>query len=254
MRKNIFLLSFLFSCLLSFYAFCQNNDVKQGELPAMAASDAKTTLDENQLKDPLKNNKNELVNSLLGKKRPTSLMFDEEEIDGVNRALDYLKTGQTFVPDDSLLTDSEKIARDQKLDLEKNVQKEFEEDNKKSFLYLGSMLYYSPQEWTIWINDVKVTSSDNNPKKEFFVRMIDNETVKLRWSIGISKWKILTGKGDDDQIPPVNANNQVVINFTLRPNQTYILGSNTVVEGRILVRQKVNVLQNSISNAVQIKS
>ncbi len=264
MKKNLFLLSFLLNLTLPFYAFSQNNpapsvvdnNVKQADLPVAvnAAKPADATPAQNQLNDPLKNNKNELVNSLLGKKKASSLMFDEEEIDGINRALDSLKSGQAFVPDDSLMTDAEKKARDQKFDSEKNAQKKVEEDNKKSFLYLGSVLYYSPQDWAIWINDVKVASNDNHPKKEFFVRAIDSESVKVRWSLGISKWKILTGKNDDDQTPPVNADNQVVINFTLRPNQTYVLGTNSVVEGRVLVRPKTNTTQTVQPEALQKKS
>lgn len=241
MKKTLFLLSFLFAFHLPISAYCQNN---AGNISTLKQADLPVADNANKLNNPLKDSKNELVNSLLGKKKVSSLMFDEEEDDAINRALDSFQNGQEFVVDDSLLSEAEKKSRDQKSDDEKTAQKKVEEDNKKSFLYLGSVLYYSAQDWAVWINDVKITSKDNDPKKEFFVRAIDSETVKMRWSLGISKWKIFVGK-KDDQDPPVNADNQVVINFTLRPNQTYILGTNSVVEGRVLARPKINASQKN---------
>ncbi len=59
--------------------------------------------------------------------------------------------------------------------------------------------------------------------------------------MGFSKWKILSGK-NDDFVPNLNSENQVVINFSLQPNQSFLLRHNKIIEGKdvSLISKKEN--------------
>ncbi len=102
-----------------------------------------------------------------------------------------------------------------------------------SYIYLNSILYFPPNSWSVWVNDKKISSEDNKKTAEFYVKAIDNNEVNIIWTISISKWKILSGKKSESSAPKINKNSQVEISFRLKPNQTYILSSGTVVEGRL---------------------
>ncbi len=222
MKKILFLFSILFS-LLSLGVLAQNSDVSEKNLPDK-------TLNKNfELKDSvvinnIDNSKNELVKTLLKNKKQVSLMFDEEEEDGVNRAVESFKSGQQFSLDDENKKDDE----------DKKIKAKKELENEKSYIYLASIMYYSPLIWTVWINNTKITSENNDPKKELFIKSVGPDNAKVRWTLSMSKWKILSGKTDESLAPKINENNQVEINFTLKPNQTFMLNANTVKEGKII--------------------
>lgn len=168
--------------------------------------------------------RNELVNTLLGNNKPTSLMFDDDENENVNRAVESYKTGQSFIMGGN---EDKNIPTVSEVDKEKQKQ----EENAKSYVYLASILYNDKKNWAIWISGNKITSADNDSKKELYVKSITHDEVKMRWTISISKWKILSGKSDESLAPKINENGQIEINFTLKPNQTFVLNANQVVEG-----------------------
>lgn len=115
------------------------------------------------------------------------------------------------------------------------IEDEEEEQSERSYIYLASLLYFGKENWVIWINDKKITSDDNDMTNEFYVKNITKKSVNIVWKLGITKWKIITGKSDD-QIPEINENNQIVNNFKLEPNQTYILADNSITEGKIKLK------------------
>ncbi len=47
-----------------------------------------------------------------------------------------------------------------------------------------------------------------------------------------TKWKIISGKKSEELAPKINSLNQVEVEFELKPNQTFTLGTNSVSEGR----------------------
>lgn len=187
-------------------------------------------IDKSQLLDTGNNvlsHTNDLVSTLLGNGKVTSLMFDDEEIGNVERAISSFKNDQTFtVGQDSNSPDAKKK-------LTKDVKAE--DENEKSYIYLASIIYYSNKEWAVWINNLKITSETNKNNKELFVKEIYPDRAKIIWSLSISKWKILSGKKSEDSAPKLNAKNNVEIEFILKPNQTFILGSSHVVEGRAVI-------------------
>ncbi len=174
---------------------------------------------------------NDLVNSLLGRNKVVSLMYNDEELSDIERAIESFKNDQAFVPGQD---PKDAAAAKKKNKTEKDAQ--LEAENEKSYIYLASILYYSPNDWAVWINNTKITSDGNaKPNKELAVKEISRDAVKIVWSISVSKWKILSGKKSEDLAPKINAQNNVEIEFTLKQNQTFILGSGRVVEGRAVV-------------------
>jgi hypothetical protein len=160
----------------------------------------------------------------LGKKI-TSLMFDEEENSNIERAIESFRNNQVFNPgglpvvgDGTEKTEQEKI-----------------EENEKSYLYLASIIYFSPKDWAIWINEQKITPDNNKRDNEIYVKEVSRDNVSFLWKLSISKWKILSGKVSEELAPRINKQNQVEINFTLKQNQTFILSTKSVVEGKAVV-------------------
>jgi ATP-dependent Clp protease ATP-binding subunit ClpA len=175
-----------------------------------------------------------MASLLLGNKA-TSLMFDDKEIDNIDRAIDSLRNNQVYSPEDgapifdALLDKKNKEAEAAR---EKAKQDEF---NEKSYIYLASIMYSTPQDWVVWINDKKITSETNKKNKELYLKSVQKDQVSILWSVSASKLQVLLGKKADDLKLKLNENNQIEVRFVLQPNQTYILGSNSVVEGKAVV-------------------
>jgi len=190
-------------------------------------------------------------------KKVEILMFSNQELSNINRALDSLKNNQIFVPEelnaDTKLSEAEIV--EQQVKEEERKKREEIEQNEKSYIYLGSIIYFTNNDWVIWLNDQKITSQNNKEEKEIYIKSISNNNVSVRWRMSISKWKILSGKKDETLAPKISQESNIVESeFNLRPNQTYILGSNNVVEGKAviaLIKKKESSkdeLQNKTSN------
>jgi len=151
-------------------------------------------------------------------KRPpsTSLMFTDSELKDVDRALDSYNNNKLFVVNNGPGEEKKEVKT---------------EDNVKSFIYLNSILYFSPESWSVWINDKKISSITNKHGSEFYVKSVNDHQASILWTISISKWKILSGRKSEEGAN-INKNNQVEVSFTLKPNQTFMLVSGDVVEGR----------------------
>ena len=213
-------------------------------------------LPDNSPKAPNKNEKSEVkasdlipatnqiknsLESILLNKKATSLMFDDEQNDNIDRAIESLKNNQLFIPEDGLKNgDSDKnlTEEEKKKKAEEAKNKEDEkksEENEKSYIYLASIIYFTPSDWVLWINDQKITSETNGKNKEIYVKAIKRDSAKLLWRMSVSKWKILSGRQSEEFAPKINKDNQVEVEFELHPNQTFILSTANVVEGRAVI-------------------
>ncbi len=185
--------------------------------------------------------KDGLANILLGNGKPTSLMFDDQESGNLDRAIDSFKNNQAYSPEDvesdgtatASATDDDKKKAEEAERLRKAEELKNQE-NEKSYIYLASVIYFNPKDWIVWINEKKITSKTNDPKKELFVESIKKDSAKILWKLSLSKWKIISGR-KEEFAPKTNSENQIEIRFELKPNQTFVLSSNKVVEGKALV-------------------
>lgn len=159
-----------------------------------------------------------------------SLMFDDEQYGNIENAIEAMRNNQAFVPQGIELTkQSDEEAKRQAEEL-KNV--EASEENAKSYIYLSSIMFFSPQSWSLWINETKYMASTNKEDGELFFKDLSQDKVTVVWKLSISKWKILSGKKSEEYAPKINSANQVEVEFSLKPNQTFILSSNKVVDGK----------------------
>lgn len=218
MKKFILISTLLFFNLENCYS--QNSTVKSKDLKEI---DIKKQQKKTIIKD-------ELIEDLsLFEEKFKSLMFYEEELDKLKQAVESFKTGQSL----EIAEEQENITEENSENEQNEKEKELSELNERSKIYLGSILYFSPNKWTIWLNDDKINSDNNNKDNEFFVNKIDGKNVNIIWTLSLSKWKILSG-GNSENItqPKVNNKNQVKTSFTLGANQTFILKYNKVFEGK----------------------
>ncbi len=175
-----------------------------------------------------------------------SLMFSNEELDNIDKAILSYKNGEIYSPesfDESLkngLSEAEKL----KIEQEKKEQ-EKSENSKKSYIYLASIMYSSKDDWTVWINNSKITSQNNSLQNEFYIKKISPDKAQILWTLSLSKWRILAGKNAESTAPNLNSKNLVEINLDLKPNQTFVMKLNTVVEGRD-VKNKVSKIEEKI--------
>lgn len=253
MKKTLL---FAFIILISyspFYSFAQNQAVVQNDLPdktprarsgtpskagasiaippkalplgtldKAGVDNNKPVINKSKLLDTGNNileHTNELVKALLGTDKLKSLMFDDKELSNIDRAIDSYRNKQTFsVKEDGAL--------------KKEEVKEVVKENEKSYIYLASIIYYSDKEWALWIDSTKITSDDNQAGKELFVKEIYQDRARIVWSLSASKWRILSNASSEKSPPKLNSKNIVEIEFTLKPNQTFILSSGKIAEGR----------------------
>ncbi len=185
------------------------------------------------------------IGNIFNRKKIDSLMFSDIELRNINRALSSAQSGDKFIPekDDKLskLADKEKEKKEQeelakKQAEEENRKREEEKDvSEKSYIYLASIMYYDPQDWVVWINDKKITTKNNIKKNELYIKKLNESQADIVWKLSVSKWKIISGKKSEESAPKINRDNQVEIYFTLKPNQTFMLVNNEVVEGRAVI-------------------
>ncbi len=166
------------------------------------------------------NSISKIVSSLVKKNNEPSLMFSDEEITKIDQALDaYINE----TPFDALET---------KEDKKEQEPESPSADKTNSYIYLESILYHSPSNWSAWINGQKISSTDNRSSNELYVKSISADTANILWTMSVSKWKILTNQTSENGAP-ININNQVELNFNLSFNQTYMLVGGKIIEGRI---------------------
>ncbi len=161
--------------------------------------------------------------SFLKSPKVTSIMYSDEEITNIERALDSYKNNEVFTINNK---------ENEKSKVVKKENEEKSEDNAKSYVYLNSIIYFEPNNWMIWINGKKISINDNKPTNELYVRSIDKDEAVIVWTMGVSKWKILSGKKSEDGAP-INNNNQAEVVFTIKVGQTYVLRTGKIVEGKI---------------------
>ncbi len=244
-KKFLNKITFLLSIPVLFYG--QNKEaLSQTSGSTFKERNLSETIVKSQIREVSENNKIEpeknLQNSILLEQMKTgiaaillneklySLMFEEGETKNVDRAIEALKNNQNYNPEEN--ANQTKEPKETKL-----------EENKKSHVYLASIIYLNPQYWVVWISEKKITSENNRKDKEIYLKMVDRDHVKVVWKLGLSKWKALSNKSED-MAPTMNEQGEVEIEFELKPNQTYNLTSGKIIEGKVSIA----------ANSVRIKS
>lgn len=106
--------------------------------------------------------------------------------------------------------------------------------------YLGSLAYFSPEQWAVWLNNKKYTKEKStgdiniisvSPEDVLIVWQVDSlDVIAPNWRSNVA----ITSTGSyisQDRLVQVN-NSGTEITFTLRPNQSFISSRMEVIEGR----------------------
>lgn len=183
----------------------------------------------NQETTKIISNTSGIINNNQSKKN-SSLMYDDDELSDIDSVIESLKNDQVYVPADKV-GDSKRPVDDK--------------GNIKSYIYLGSIIYFGPKNWTVWIDNRKINCDDNKNDNELYLTLVTNSDVSVLWTMSISKWKILSGKKNEKLAPKINGNNQVEIRFTLKTNQTYILTADKIADGFLVPPEADSGINNN---------
>ena len=168
-----------------------------------------------------------------------SLMFNEKEMDIINKLVESFDTSSEKISNN---TNNVNKSDDLNGLLKKNpdakkVIAHDEVPTKLPNIYVGSILYYSAKDWSIWINGNKYGAEYNNEKNEFYISKISRKEVELIWkpkfSIIISNaWQRFAKNG---KIPKhIDFDSQKnVVTLLMRANQTFIPDKLIISEGFI---------------------
>lgn len=235
-KSKIYFLNFITIAFISSFAFAQIENEPIGNSESqLIEEDTENNSDENIDQPNLipLNNNDELEEDSFDFSEIESLMINQDEKQGLNLAIESYKTGEAFLFDDY---EQEAVTEDKAIDIASNV----EEENRNAFLHLATIIYQSKDNWTIWINDQRISASNNSDLNEIYVQDISNDYVDILWKLSLSKWKILSRNNSDDLAPNINELNQVEIKFSLKPNQTFALRNEEIIEGRVIFSSNIN--------------
>jgi len=170
------------------------------------------------------------IDEIFSNNKLKSLMYDDEQYSNIENAIEAMRNNQAFVPQGEEIAKLSNEEAKKQAEEQKNL--EASEENAKSYIYLSSIMFFSPQSWSLWINETKYMANSNKEENELFFKDPSQDRVTVVWKLSISKWKILSGKKSEEYAPKINSANQVEVEFSLKPNQTFILSSNKVVDGK----------------------
>ena len=99
--------------------------------------------------------------------------------------------------------------------------------------FLSSIMYHSPSDWVIWVNNEKIVPSSGVTPSGLRVRDVTAGKVTLEWKPEqMDKVNVVTDNSKEDAIKVDKESKNVT--FTLKGNQTFSSYSMQVVEGKVM--------------------
>jgi hypothetical protein len=98
--------------------------------------------------------------------------------------------------------------------------------------FLDSIVYHGKDNWTVWINGQKYTNSTANEASEIRIAEIDKDKAIIEWKpVAMDKVNAVWDRMPNDEV--VVDKQRGLVDFVLRPNQTFSSYVMRVVEGRV---------------------
>jgi len=169
----------------------------------------------------------------------TSLMFNDKDMSIINKLVEAFDsyTEQGGSGDNNISKGDDISGLLNKIHDAKKVVAHDEPPPRLPNIYVGSILYYSAKDWSIWINGNKYGNEYNDKKNEFYISKISRKELELIWKpkfpiIISNAWKKFTKNG---KIPKnVDFDSQKnVVTLLMRANQTFIPDQLIISEGFI---------------------
>ena len=190
-----------------------------------------------------------------------SIMFDEKDIEYIDNALKSFEKEidleillpELFPTDDTIEIVEEDIEIIEEEDTEEILEEEVAEEEVIDVIveeveeidvvknyYLKSLLYYSPDDWVVWLNDEKISKDSKADLVK--ILKIDQTSVNIiiedvDLSLYSSDWKeeLYKISGTDyftDKKSIIFDSGRKLLSFVLKTNQTFIGETLEIVEGR----------------------
>ena len=165
-------------------------------------------------------------------------------------------------PSNNVVIKNDTIKKEEKKEIEENITSIVREVIKKiapdfaPAFYLKSILYFSPTNWSIWLNDKKISDKNSYEHDHLDIMKITGDKVILLWqnsniSMIYPKWQNNFIALGDNKFTSHDKNIVVDgatgnISFILRPNQSFVSKSLEIVEG-VVEGSKLNVKQDDMA-------
>lgn len=166
-----------------------------------------------------------------------SLMFNKSDLDVISQALLVYDRSHTA----KVETTENKDSLTSLLDSLKSSQTSQPTEAPQALpnLYLGSIVYYSPSHWSIWINGKKLMNPTNQASNELYVAQISASQIELVWKPAAlldtaQTWRDLTESGAKP-LANIRVDEQTgKIILRMHTNQTFLPKSLAIREGLVL--------------------
>ncbi len=216
-----------------------NNQVIKNAVPNNSKSNtAIATSTDNNVQSSILSNTTTTTKKQKNNRVFTSLMFSEENIREIFKALPASTIG---IPDQYIGAnlDTSPINIGNATDNAENSTTSF-------FIYLNSIMYISKNAWSIWINNNKITNLTNN-NNDINVIDISPLYVTIAWKITPLQWESINANNKFSEDKYKIYDNYVELFIKLSPNQTYLPSKNQIIEGM----PNINTSPQNASDDVQ---
>lgn len=187
-----------------------------------------------------------------------TLMFDRKDIDGVNKIITALLSG---IKQEEKKETTEKDG-EEKENLLSNLLDQLGDKEQtalpKSYtfpsFYMSSVVYYSANDWAVWINGFKFSNRNNKKIPPLYVENISKTQATIVWFPAKSLHeglKEIQGKNKKRDRFVSFDSTKGTFTFTLKPNETFVSGISSIKEGRVAsleIARKIEVLENGSSS------
>ena len=187
-----------------------------------------------------------------------SFMFSKNVISTIQKALELHNTRTSNKSTKQQEKDAEEKENGAEEEEDTNKEEEIKFEDNVSNVYLKAIAFISNNFWTVWINDKKISNVNNlSDDNEYVIKHVSTSEATVVLTVSKAKWNYINSNGTigTDEYKINDSKNKVEFEFTLHPNQTFVLSKNTVVDGKYkgetekqLIDSTENISLDSIIN------
>ena len=186
----------------------------------------------NSFSESVDNNKNDI-------KKYNSIMFTNKNLEDIEKMIPFLKLNLNKKNTSTNVNKTENNGEFQNNSL-------LGEDDTN--IFLNSIMYFSKDNWAIWINGKKITNLTKNDNNDIEIISVQPLYVNFYWKINSKKWEIINISNQISSDKYKIEDNEIKLNLKLNPNQTYISLEDKIVEGNFLRIENINEDDNIEGN------
>lgn len=127
------------------------------------------------------------------------------------------------------------------INIDKNEESDGSDEESVNFneemknIYLKAIMYISNNNWSVWINNKKISNKNNLDKdNEYIIKKINTNGATINLNVSKTKWNYLNSSStiNNEEFNIDEKNNKVNFTIQLHPNQTFVFSKNVVIDGK----------------------